>query len=194
MAEESRVDAHDRNKLDRMLQDLSAETEEHDALHAMFLVTREHEHAHDVFRRFRQVYEDATSPFHSLTIFGQHGVSHAGRLLAEGLGVTDDQIPSLVLFGSHHDATGTLVPLPASEAGGLDADVDSTIERLLAEGCSVKSLYRVTSTQAVASVCQPPKARSTACCATPWSVFRPPFRPGSRTPGKAAFGLASTQK
>ena len=155
MAEESRVDAHDRNKLDRMLQDLSSETEGHDALHAMFLVTREHEHAHDVFRRFRQVYEDTTSPFHSLTIFGQHGVSHAGRLLAEGLGVTDDQIPSLVLFGSHHDATGTLVPLPASEAGGLDAEVDSTIERLLSEGCSVNSLDGVTAAQAIASVCQP---------------------------------------
>ena len=140
MAEESRVDAHDRNKLDRMLQDLAAETEAHDALHAMFLVTREHEHAHDVFRRFRQVYEEGSAPFHSLTIFGQHGVSKAGVLIAEGLGVAEEQIPSLVLFRSHHDSKAALIGLPASADGNLDGEVDGVIGRIVAAGCGGDAL------------------------------------------------------
>ncbi len=140
MAEESRVDAHDRNKLDRMLQDLSAETDTHDALHAMFLVTREHEHAHDVFRRFRQVYEDASSPFHSLTIFGQHGVSRAGRLIAQGLGVSEDQIPSLVLFRSHHDSRAALIGLPASEDGSLESGANGVVEQVIEGGCTSAAL------------------------------------------------------
>ena len=150
MAEESRVDAHDRNKLDRMLQDLSSETEEHRALHAMFLVTREHEHAHEAFRRFRKAYEDSASPFHSLTIFGQHGASHAGHLLAQGLGLTNDQIPALVLFGSHHDSKATLLDLPASADGGLQADVSTAIEQLLSGG-STSGLHRLT----LATECEP---------------------------------------
>ncbi len=140
MAEESRVDAHDRNKLDRMLQDLSAETENHSALHAMFLVTREHEHAHDAFRRFRQAYEDSQAPFHSLTIFGQHGVSRAGQLLAEGLGIPEGRIPALVLFGSHGDPKARLIELPAAPDGTLLPDTSDTIEKLLASGCTVHAL------------------------------------------------------
>ena len=140
MAEESRVDAHDRNKLDRMLQDLSAETETHDVLHAMFLVTREHEHAHDVFRRFRQVYEDTSSPFHSLTIFGQHGVSRAGQLIAQGLGVPEDRIPSLVLFRSHHDSRASLIGLPASEDGSLESAANGTVEQVIEGGCTASAL------------------------------------------------------
>ena len=140
MAEESRVDAHDRNKLDRMLQDLSAETDAHDALHAMFLVTREHEHAHDVFRRFRQVYDDTSSPFHSLTIFGQHGVSRAGQLIAQGLGVAEDQIPSLVLFSSHHDSRAALIGLPASEDGSLESGVNGLVEQVIEGGCTAAAL------------------------------------------------------
>ena len=140
MAEESRVDAHDRNKLDRMLQDLSAETDTHDALHAMFLVSREHEHAHDVFRRFRQVYEDTSAPFHSLTIFGQHGVSRAGRLIAQGLGVSEDQIPSLLLFRSHHDSKAALIGLPAPADGRLDSAATGTVEQVIEGGCTVAAL------------------------------------------------------
>ena len=153
MAEESRVDAHDRNKLDRMLQDLSVETEEHSALHAMFLVTREHEHAHDAFRRFRKAYEDSASPFHSLTIFGQHGASHAGHLLAQGLGLSEDQIPVLVLFGSHHDSRATLLALPAAADGGLQDDVSTAIGDLLSEGCTTEALDGLT----LATACEPSK-------------------------------------
>lgn len=153
MAEESRVDAHDRNKLDRMLQDLSAETDAHDALHAMFLVTREHEHAHDVFRRFRQVYEETSSPFHSLTIFGQHGVSRAGQLIADGLGVAEDQIPSLVLFRSHRDSKASLIGLPASPDGSLEGSVDGVIGQIVDAGCGGAALDGLS----LASECGPPQ-------------------------------------
>ena len=151
MAEESRVDAHDRNKLDRMLQDLSAETDAHDALHAMFLVTREHEHAHDVFRRFRQVYEETSSPFHSLTIFGQHGVSRAGQLIAQGLGLDEDQIPSLVLFRSHRDSKGALIGLPAAADGNLEGAVDGVIGQIVEAGCGEAALEGLS----LASECGP---------------------------------------
>ena len=159
MAEESRVDAHDRNKLDRMWQDLSAEAEAHSSLHAMFLVTREQSHAHDAFRRLRQAYEEAAAPFHTLTIFGQHGVSAAGRLLAQGLGLAEEEIPALVLFDLHDGHRATLIPLgppvQGAEKSEVSGEVRAALDRFIGGGCSAQALGHAVEGHRTARECAP---------------------------------------
>ena len=132
MAEESHADRHDRDKLERWWQDLSAEAEEHASIHAVFLVTEKDRHAHDAFRRFRDAYDIVSAPFHSLVIFGQHGSSVASRALAKGFGVPDDAIPALVLFQSHGDFRVVVVTLGPSQEESID---DDSMERLIQESC-----------------------------------------------------------
>ena len=153
MAEESHADAHDRGKLDRWWQDLSAETEGHQPLHAVFLVTKDHVHAHNAFRRFRQAYEEASAPFHTLTIFGQHGASAAGRFLAQGLGVPEEEVPALVLFRSHQATRATLVPLGPEVDGELGAEIGAALERFLKGGASEESLPAATAGQTLVREC-----------------------------------------
>ena len=132
MTEESHADRHDRDKLERWWQDLSAETEEHASIHAVFLVTEKDRRAHEVFRRYREAYEGHSAPFHSLVIFGQHGSSTASRALARGFGVPDGAIPALVLFQAHGDSRVVVVTLGPSQEESID---DDSLECLIQESC-----------------------------------------------------------
>ena len=154
MAEESHADAHDRGKLDRWWQDLSSEAEGHQPLHAVFLVSKDHVHAHNAFRRFRQAYEEASAPFHALTIFGQHGISAAERFLAQGFGVPEEEFPALVLFQSHQASRVILVPLGPEVDGELAVEIGVTLERFLKGGASEESLLASTAGKTVARECE----------------------------------------
>lgn len=95
----SHADNHDLDKLKRWQKDLEAAPEDAPAVFAVFLVSGEDRTAHDVFRAFRSSFEEQGLGFAHLVIFGQHGVSITVRALQHELGLAEEGLPTLLLFG-----------------------------------------------------------------------------------------------
>ena len=109
----SHADTHDLDKLRRWQKDLEATPDDAPAVYAIFLVSEADTAAHDIFRAFRASFEERKAGFAHLVIFGQHGVSTAVRALQGNLGLAEDGLPTLVLFGGDTGPEPQGVPLPA---------------------------------------------------------------------------------
>ena len=110
----SNADDHDVDKLTRWRKGIAEAERSIFPVYAIFLVGPEDLTAHDVFREFRASFEARNAPYENLVIFGQHGVSKTSLGLRAGLGLSQDEVPLLVLFSS--PATGTIYTMPL-EAG-----------------------------------------------------------------------------
>ena len=109
----SHADTHDLDKLRRWQKDLEATPDDAPAVYAIFLVSEADTAAHDTFRAFRASFEERKAGFAHLVIFGQHGVSTTVHALQGNLGLAEDGLPTLVLFGGDTGLEPQVVPLPA---------------------------------------------------------------------------------
>ena len=96
----SHADSHDLDKLTRWRQGLLGAGLSVFPVYAVFLVGPEDRGAHDVFREFRSSFEERNAPYENLVIFGQHGLSKTLHGLSTGLGLSQGEIPLLVLISS----------------------------------------------------------------------------------------------
>ena len=114
----TRADTHDLDKLKRWQKDLETTPDDAPAVYAIFLVSDADTAAHNIFRAFRSSFEERQAGFAHLVIFGQHGISTAVRALQQELGLAEDGLPMLVLFGGDADDGPEIVRLPDGANGG----------------------------------------------------------------------------
>ncbi len=103
--EMSHADRHDLDKLARWKTGLDNASESGEATFpacSIFLVTPEDRASHDIFRRYRDAFEELGGGFHHLVIFGQHGVSATQAAFLAELGMEQRSVPLLAI-----------VPMPA---------------------------------------------------------------------------------
>ena len=112
----NRSDQHDLDKLDRWQKALTEPRTNGFPVYAVFLVSEADQAAHDIFRAFRNSFEQRGAGFGNLVIFGQHGVSSMVHALLSRLTLTRDSIPLLVLLTSHDDSLVYILPLPPGDA------------------------------------------------------------------------------
>ena len=129
-------DEHDHDKLIRWRNDRSAAADgdgngEFPAL-ALFLVKPQSTGAHEIFRRFRTEFEGREAGFADLVIFGMHGVSATVRSLLRQTGLTETDLPVMLLAPAADPAAITAVQLPSGESleGGDDPNGDGTCDYL----------------------------------------------------------------
>ena len=135
----SHADTHDLDKLRRWQKDLEATPDDAPAVYAIFLVSEADTAAHDIFRAFRASFEEWKAGFAHLVIFGQHGVSTTVRAMQGNLGLAEDGLPTLVMFGGDTGDVPEFVRLPGGASG--DAEGDGWQEALArAEGVMDESL------------------------------------------------------
>ena len=96
---EKTPDSHDLEKLDRWHEGLVCGAEDSFPVCALFLASGKDRRAHDVFRTYRSAFEELEAGFHNLVIFGQHGAATTCTSLMLAFGISDINIPSLVLIG-----------------------------------------------------------------------------------------------
>ena len=94
----SHADSHDRDKLVRWSEGLARDNLGGFPVYAVFFVTPEDRHAHNVFREFRSSFSILEAHFEHLVIFGQHGVSSTELALLDQLGHALKSLPMLALF------------------------------------------------------------------------------------------------
>ena len=124
-------DAHDHDKLLRWRDELCAVPPTADGFPAMalFLVRPTDTAAHEIFRRYRTEFEQRGASFAQLVIFGMHGVSSAVRALLRSAGLSESDLPAMLLAPSG-DSTATAavaitLPAGANLAGVADANSNS---------------------------------------------------------------------
>ena len=127
-------DEHDHDKLLRWRDDLRANSivdGEFPAM-ALFLVKPQAAGSHEIFRRFRAEFEQRDASFAHLVIFGMHGVSSTVRGLLEQTGLTESDLPVMLLAPAAEPAAVIAVQLPAGESleGGDDPNGDGTCDYL----------------------------------------------------------------
>ena len=131
--EMSHADHHDLDKLARWKVGLDAD---HGAgtfpACAIFLVSPEARHSHDIFRRYRTAFEELGGGFHHLVIFGQHGISTTQLSFLEQLGLEQlgleqagqepDSVPLLAIAPmAANPGRAYYIALPKGDRdGGLD--------------------------------------------------------------------------
>ena len=118
----SHADSHDLDKLVRWKADLDIATEKGDyaiPVCAIFLVSPDDRASHDVFRRYRSVFEEMGGGFHNLVIFGQHGVSATQEAFLSEAGLGQENVPMLAI-APVSSAPGPVycIELPKGERGG----------------------------------------------------------------------------
>ena len=127
-------DEHDRDKLIRWHDDLRASAIDGDGFPAMalFLVKPQAIGAHEIFRRYRTEFEQREAGFAHLVIFGMHGVSTTVRDLLEQVGLSETDLPVMMLAPTADPAAVIAVKLPAGESleGGDDPNGDGTCDYL----------------------------------------------------------------
>ena len=117
-------DEHDHDKLVRWREEL-AEADvpgsEFPAA-ALFLVKPTATGAHEVFRKFREVFEERSAPFANLVVFGMHGVSATVRALLQEAGLSESDLPVLLMAPTNELANSIALTLPSGESleGGDD--------------------------------------------------------------------------
>ena len=127
-------DEHDHDKLLRWRDDLlgaSIVDGEFPAM-ALFLVKPQATGSHEIFRRFRTEFEQRDASFAHLVIFGMHGVSTTVRNLLDQTGLTESDLPVMMLAPAAEPASVVAVQLPSGESleGGDDPNGDGTCDYL----------------------------------------------------------------
>ena len=127
-------DQHDHDKLLRWRDDLRAApvaAGDFPAL-ALFLVKPQATGAHEIFRRYRAEFEERNAGFAHLVIFGMHGVSASVRSLLSQTGLSESDLPVMMLAPADEPAAIIAVQLPPGESleGGDDPNGDGTCDYL----------------------------------------------------------------
>lgn len=127
-------DKHDQDKLLRWRDDLrgvSIVDGDFPAM-ALFLVKPQATGSHEIFRRFRTEFEQRDASFAHLVIFGMHGVSTTVRSLLDQTGLTESDLPVMMLAPAAEPASVVAVQLPSGESleGGDDPNGDGTCDYL----------------------------------------------------------------
>ena len=129
-------DQHDHEKLLRWRDDLGATPIEPEGFPAMalFLVKPNATGAHDIFRRYRTEFEKRDASFAHLVVFGMHGVSVTVRGLLGQAGLSEDDLPVMMLAPAADPGTVTAVRLPPGESieGADDPNGGGTCDYLAA--------------------------------------------------------------
>lgn len=110
------ADQHDLDKLDRWQKALTEPRTNSFPVYGVFLVSEADQTAHDIFRAFRNSFEQRDAGFGNLVIFGQHGVSSMVQALLSKFTLTQDSIPLLALLTSSDDSPVYILPLPPGGA------------------------------------------------------------------------------
>ena len=129
-------DEHDHDKLLRWrddLRDTSIIDGEFPAM-ALFLVKPQAIGSHEIFRRYRKEFEQRDASFAHLVIFGMHGISSTVRSLLDQTGLTESDLPVLMLAPAADPASVIAVQLPSGESieGGDDPNGGGTCDYLAA--------------------------------------------------------------
>ena len=118
----NRADSHDLDKLDRWRQGLEA-LEGADKstfpVCAIFLVSGEDRQSHDIFRKYRDSFEDRKAGFHHLVIFGQHGISSTVTGFLAQINLAKESLPCLALATGPGAQEVHLYTLPPGGHPGL---------------------------------------------------------------------------
>ena len=114
----SRADKHDRDKLARWHEGLTADPDYPFPVISLFLVASEDEDAHDVFREFRASFEARGAGFEHSVIFGQHGVSSTVEGLLARFGLSRSDLPLLALFSGPSAEVFHTLPLSGGPSVG----------------------------------------------------------------------------
>lgn len=129
-------DQHDHEKLLRWRDDLAAAPIEPDGFPAMalFLVKPNATGSHDIFRRYRAEFEKRDASFAHLVVFGMHGVSATVRGLLDQAGLSEDELPVMLMAPSADPCSVTEVRLPSGESieGADDPNGGGTCDYLAA--------------------------------------------------------------
>ena len=124
----SHPDRHDLDKLARWKSGLDAADVEAESFPAcaIFLVSPEDRLSHDIFRRYRSVFEELGGGFHHLVIFGQHGISTTQIAFLSEVGFSQKNVPLLAIAPmSKGSAPIYCVELPKGDRSG-DLDDSQT--------------------------------------------------------------------
>ncbi len=127
-------DEHDHDKLLRWssnLRDTAIDADGFPAM-ALFLVKPQATGAHEIFRRYRAEFEQRDASFAHLVIFGMHGVSTTVKGLLEQTGLSEDDLPVMMLAPAADPSAVIAVRLPSGESleGGDDPNGDGTCDYL----------------------------------------------------------------
>ncbi len=129
-------DPHDHEKLLRWRDDLAQAPIEPEGFPAMalFLVKPNATGSHDIFRRYRTEFEKGDASFAHLVVFGMHGVSATVRGLLGQAGLSEDDLPVMMLAPTADPCAVTAVRLPTGESieGGDDPNGGGTCDYLAA--------------------------------------------------------------
>ena len=125
-------DEHDHDKLMRWHRDLSTDGIDHEAFPAaaLFLVKPNATGAHEIFRKYREVFEERDAPFVNLVVFGMHGISATVRGLLEQADLSDADLPVLLMAPTAELDNSIALTLPSGESleGGDDPNGDGTCD------------------------------------------------------------------
>ena len=125
-------DEHDHDKLVRWRQELASAKSQLDEFPAaaLFLVKPQSTGAHDIFRKYRTVFEERNAPFENLVVFGMHGISETVRGLLEQAGLTETELPVLLMAPTAELDNCIALTLPSGESleGGDDPNGDGTCD------------------------------------------------------------------
>jgi len=129
-------DEHDHDKLLRWRDDLQSTSivdGEFPAM-ALFLVKPQATGSHEIFRRFRTEFEQRDASFAHLVVFGMHGVSSTVRALLDQTGLTESDLPVMMLAPAAEPASVIAVQLPSGESleGADDPNGGGTCDYLAA--------------------------------------------------------------
>ena len=129
-------DEHDHDKLMRWQTDLQAAPIDPEGFPAMalFLVKPQATGSHDIFRRYRTEFEKRDASFAHLVVFGMHGISATVRGLLDQAGLSEDDLPVMMLAPATDPCAVTAVRLPAGESieGADDPNGGGTCDYLAA--------------------------------------------------------------
>ncbi len=119
-------DSHDLGKLTKWHDGLASATRPVFPVCALFLAGGGDIRAHNIFRVYRTAFEELDARFHDLVIFGQHGLSNTCAALISGLGLSNVQIPSLVLISSEDGIVFHTTGLPTGELTEGESEEDGS--------------------------------------------------------------------
>ncbi len=129
-------DEHDHDKLARWRTDLAKTPVDPEGFPAMalFLVKPQATGAHEIFRRYRTEFEKRDASFAHLVVFGMHGVSATVRGLLGQAGLSEADLPVMMLAPAADPCAVTAVRLPAGESieGADDPNGGGTCDYLAA--------------------------------------------------------------
>ena len=127
-------DAHDYDKLTRWRTDLLANPIGGDGFPALalFLVKPQATGAHKIFRRYRSEFEPRNAGFAHLVIFGMHGISATVRRLLVQAGLSEADLPTLLLAPATDPTATVAIKLPSGDSsdGGDDPNGNGTCDYL----------------------------------------------------------------